>query len=324
MITYIIKRIFILVPLFVGIILISFLVIHLAPGKPTGIQTDLNPKVSLEVRKRLEKLYGLDKPLIVQFKDWSLRLIRFDFGSSFIDDRPVWDKIKERMPITILINLLSLLFILIIGIPLGVKSALKQGSLFDKTSSSVVFLGFAMPTFWLALLLMGFLGVQLRILPISGIKSIDFEFLNIGLKITDVARHLALPVFVSAFGGLAGISRYMHQGMLEVINSDYCTAAFARGLPRHQVIYNHALRNALIPIITILGLSIPGLIGGSVIFETIFAIPGMGRLFFEGVMARDYPLIMGLLVLGSIFTLLGNLLADIAYAWVDPRIRYSK
>ncbi len=324
MISYLIKRIFILIPLFFGIILISFLVIHLAPGKPTGIQTDLNPKVSMEVRKRLEKLYGLDKPLIVQFKDWSFRLIRFDFGSSFIDDRPVWDKIKERMPITILINLLSLLLILIIGIPLGVKSALKQGSLFDKTSSSVVFLGFAMPTFWLALLLMGLLGVHLRILPISGIKSIDFEFLNTGSKIVDIARHLALPVFVSAFGGLAGISRYMHQGMLEVINSDYCTAAFARGLPKNQVIYNHALRNALIPIITILGLSIPGLIGGSVIFETIFAIPGMGRLFFEGVMARDYPMIMGLLVLGSIFTLLGNLLADIAYAWVDPRIRYSK
>lgn len=324
MISYLIKRIFILIPLFFGIILISFLVIHLAPGKPTGIQTDLNPKVSMEVRKRLEKLYGLDKPLIVQFKDWSLRLMRFDFGSSFIDDRPVWDKIKERMPITILINLLSLLLILVIGIPLGVKSALKQGSLFDKTSSSIVFLGFAMPTFWLALLLMGLLGVHLRILPISGIKSVDFEFLNPGLKIVDVARHLVLPVFVSAFGSLAGISRYMHQGMLEVINSDYCTAAFARGLPKNRVIYNHALRNALIPIITILGLSIPGLIGGSVIFETIFAIPGMGRLFFEGVMARDYPLIMGLLVLGSIFTLLGNLLADIAYAWVDPRIRYSK
>lgn len=324
MISYLIKRIFILIPLFCGIILISFLVIHLAPGKPTGIQTDLNPKASLEVRKRLEKLYGLDKPLITQFKDWSLRLIRFDFGSSFIDDRPVWDKIKERMPITILINLLSLLLILIIGIPLGVKSALKEGSLFDKTSSSVVFLGFAMPTFWLALLLMGFLGVQLRVLPISGVKSIDFEFLSPGLKIVDIARHLALPVFVSAFGGLAGISRYMHQGMLEVVNSDYVRAAFARGLPKNLVIYNHALRNALIPIITILGLSIPGLIGGSVIFETIFAIPGMGRLFFEGVMARDYPLIMGLLVLGSIFTLLGNLLADIAYAWVDPRIRYSK
>lgn len=324
MITYIIRRVLILVPLFIGITLISFVVIHLAPGKPVGIQTDLNPKASLEVRIRLEKLYGLDKPILVQFKDWSLRVIRFDFGTSFIDDRPVWDKIKERIPITLLINILSLLLIFAIGIPLGVRSALRPGSLFDKSSTTIVFLGFAMPTFWLALLLMGFLGVNLRLLPISGIKSIDFEFLSPGLKILDVARHLVLPVFVSAFGSLAGISRYMHQGMLEVLSCDYVRAAYARGLSRTSVIYNHALRNALIPIITILGLSIPGLIGGSVIFETIFAIPGMGRLFFEGVMARDYPLIMGLLVLGSIFTLLGNLIADIAYAWADPRIRYSK
>lgn len=323
MITYIIKRILILIPLFIGIMLVSFLVIHLAPGKPTGIQTDLNPKVSLEVRKRLQVLYGLDKPLLVQFKDWSWRLMRFDFGASFSDDRPVWDKIKERMPITILINVLTLLLILIVGIPLGIKSALKPGTLFDRSSTTIVFLGFAMPSFWLALLLMAFFGVQLRWLPISGIKAIDFEFLSPGMKIIDVAKHLILPVFVSAFGSLAGISRYMRQGMLEIKQADYIRAAYARGLSRRRVIYNHALRNAMLPIITILGLSVPGLIGGSVIFETIFAIPGMGRLFFEAVMGRDYPLIMGSLVLGSIFTLAGNLIADIAYAWADPRIRYS-
>ncbi len=323
MIIYILRRLLGLIWLFLGITIISFFVIHLAPGKPTGLVSDLNPKVSLEVRAKLEKLYGLDKPIGVQFKDWFLRLLRLDFGRSFLDDRLVIEKIKERLPITVLINILSLVCIFIIGIPIGIKAALRPGAFFDKSSTGLVFLGFAMPSFWLALLLMSFFGVSLRWFPIAGIKSIDFEFLSLPLKILDVARHLILPVFVSAFGSLAGISRYMRQGMLEVINSDYIKAARARGLSEMRVIYNHALRNALIPIITILGLSIPGLIGGSVIFETIFAIPGMGRLFFESVMSRDYPLIMGLLVLGSIFTLLGNLIADIAYAWVDPRIRYS-
>jgi peptide/nickel transport system permease protein len=324
MIVYIARRILNLIPLFIGITLISFFVIHLAPGKPTGIQTDLNPKVSLQVRQRLEKLYGLDKPLYVQFKDWFLRLIRFDFGRSFTDDRLVSDKIRERMPITIFINLCSLALILIVGIPIGIASALKPASLFDKTSTAVVFIAFAMPSFWLALLLMHLFGVTLRVLPISGIQSIDFEFLSPPMKVVDISKHLLLPVLVSALGGLAGISRYMREGMLQIKQADYIRAARSRGLSEKRVIYNHALRNGLLPIITILGLSLPGLIGGSVIFETVFAIPGMGRLFFESVMSRDYPLIMGLLVLGSIFTLLGNLIADIAYAWVDPRIRYSR
>jgi peptide/nickel transport system permease protein len=324
MIQYIVRRLFSLIPLFVGITLISFFVIHLAPGKPSSLQTDLNPKVSLEVRERLAKVYGLDKPLIVQYKNWFLRLVRFDFGRSFLDDRLVWDKIKERIPITLGINLLSLLLILIVGIPLGVNAALKSGSFFDKATTVFVFFGFAMPTFWLALLLMNLFGINLQILPISGIKSIDFEFMNLAQKIADLGRHLILPVFVSAVGGLAGISRYMRQGMLEVKLSEFVLAARARGLPERVIIYNHALRNALIPIITILGLSLPGLFGGSVIFETIFAIPGLGRLFFEAVMSRDYPLIMGELVLGSILTLLGNLIADIANAYVDPRIRYSR
>lgn len=324
MISYILRRLTGLIPLFIGITLISFFIIHLTPGKPTSLMTDLNPKVSLEVRERLEKLYGLDRPIIIQYRDWVMRLTRFDFGNSFVDDRNVLEKIKERVPITLFINLLSLLLILIIAIPIGVKSALQPGSFFDKSSTIFVFIGFALPTFWLALLLMAFLGVHLRWLPISGIKSIDFEFLPLGLKIIDIAKHLILPVFVSAFGGLTGISRYMRAGMLDVKSAEYVMAARARGLPEKKVIYNHAIRNALIPIITILGLSIPGLLGGSVIFETIFAIPGMGRLFFESAMSRDYPTIMGLLVLSSILTLIGNLIADIAYAWVDPRIRYKK
>lgn len=322
--TYIIKRLIALIPLLFGITIISFLVIHLAPGKPTDIETQLNPKISYEARLRIEKLYGLDKPLYIQYINWLSKIVRFDFGRSFIDDRPVIDRIIERIPITLTIELISLLLILIIGIPIGVLSAAKSGSLFDKLMTLFVFIGFAMPTFWLALLLMDVFGVRLGWLPISGITSIDFERFNFFEKILDVARHLVLPIFVSAFGGLAGISRYMRSSMMEVLNQDYIRTARAKGLSESKVLYKHALRNALLPIVTILGLSIPGLIGGSVIFESIFAIPGMGRLFFDSVMSRDYPLIMGILTITALLTLIGNLLADISYAYVDPRIRVAK
>ncbi|MDD5738161.1 MAG: ABC transporter permease, partial [Candidatus Omnitrophica bacterium] len=186
-----------------------------------------------------------------------------------------------------------------------------------------VFIGFAMPTFWLALLLMNLFGVHLGWLPVSGIKSIDFEDYNLLEKLADLAVHLTLPVFVSAFVGLAGISRYMRTSMLEVLNKDFVRTARAKGLPERQVIYKHALKNALLPIVTIMGLSIPGLIGGSVIFESIYAIPGMGKLFYDSVMARDYPVIMGVLFIGAILTLIGNLVADVIYACVDPRIRVT-
>jgi len=284
----------------------------------------MNPKISAQARERLEKLYGLDKPLYAQYFNWLKRLIRFDFGRSFVDDRPVAEKIRERIPITLLINVLSIFLILIVAVPIGVISAVKRGSWFDKATTMFVFLGFATPSFWLALLLMLLFGVHLGWLPLSGIKSLEFEKFFFWEKIWDVARHLILPVFVSAFGGLAGLSRYMRSNMLGVINQDYIRTARAKGLPEKQVIFKHALRNAILPVVTILGLSVPALIGGSVIFESIFAIPGMGRLFFDSVMARDYPVIMGVLVIGAGLTLLGNLLADISYSYVDPRIRIGK
>jgi peptide/nickel transport system permease protein len=191
-------------------------------------------------------------------------------------------------------------------------------------STVFVFVGFAIPTFWLALLLMILFGVQLGWLPISGIRSLDHASLSPLGKLWDYSRHLAMPVFVSAFGGLAGLSRYMRSNMLEVIRQDYIITARAKGLPEGDVVYRHALRNALLPVVTILGLSVPALIGGSVIFETIYAIPGMGQLFYQSVLSRDYPLVMGVLVIGAILTLLGNLIADLSYALVDPRIRTSR
>jgi len=216
-----------------------------------------------------------------------------------------------------------MLLILLIAIPIGVLSAVHQNSLFDNITSVFVFTGFAMPTFWLALLLMILFGVQLGWLPISGIRSLNYEYLPAGQAFLDLLKHLVMPVLLSAFGGLAGFSRYMRANMLEVIRQDYITTARAKGLPERIVIYKHALRNALLPLVTILGLSVPGLIGGSVIFETIFAIPGMGQLFYMAVMSRDYPTVMGILFIGAVLTLLGNLLADISYALIDPRIRVS-
>jgi peptide/nickel transport system permease protein len=319
---YILKRLGLMIPMLLGITLISFMVIHLAPGTPTDMQTTLNPKASLEAQKRLRELYGLDKPLMAQYGEWLSRLVHLDFGRSFSPDRrPVWDKIKERIGITISLNVLSLLIILLVAIPIGVVAAVRPHSWFDRGTTLFVFFGFAMPTFWLALLLMMLFGVYLDWLPISGLKSLGFRQFTWWQKIQDLAAHIALPVLVAAFGGLAGMSRYMRGNMLEVIRQDYITTARAKGLPERTVIFKHALRNALLPVITMLGLSVPGLIGGSVIFESIFAIPGMGQLFYGAVMARDYPLVMGELVIGAFLTLVGNLLADVGYALVDPRIR---
>jgi len=322
MLTYLAKRLLLMVPLLLGITLISFVVIHLAPGEPTDMQTQLNPDASVELQERLRSQYGLDQPLMVQYVKWLGRLARLDFGDSFSQDRrPVMDKIVERLPITIAINVLSIGLILTVSIPIGILSATRRNSLFDRSTTIFVFIGFATPSFWLALLLMDYLGVRLGLFPIAGIKSLGFEYLSGPGQVWDILHHLILPVFVSAFGGLAGFSRYMRSNMLEVVRQDYILTARAKGLSERVVIYKHALRNALLPVITILGLSVPGLIGGSVIFETIFAIPGMGKLFYDGVMMRDYPLIMGVLVIGAVLTLLGNLLADLGYALADPRIR---
>ena len=324
MLQYIAKRLLFMIPILFGITVICFVVMHLAPGSPTDLQTQMNPRASVELKERLRAMYDLDKPLHQQYWIWVKKLSVLDLGKSFSPDRrPVADKIMERMPITISINILSMILILLLAIPIGVLAAVHQDSLFDRITSIFVFMGFAIPTFWLALLMMILFGIDLAWLPISGIRSLNYEYLPPGAALWDLLKHLILPVLLSAFGGLAGLSRYMRANMLEVIRQDYIMTARAKGLSERVVIYKHALRNALLPVITILGLSVPGLIGGSVIFETIFAIPGMGQLFYMSVMSRDYPTIMGILFIGAILTLLGNLIADVSYALADPRIRVS-
>jgi len=324
MFSYLTKRLLLMIPLIFGITLITFTVIHLAPGNPVEVQTEMSLKVTAQAKENLKKLYGLDKPLHVQYLNWITRFVKLDFGKSFVDGRKVLDKIAERIPITLTINILSMLIIFLIAIPIGILSATKQYSLFDKLSTVFVFVGFSTPAFWLALLLMILFGVNMGILPISGIQSIDVSEMGPFDRLLDWIRHLILPVGISAFGGIAGLSRYSRSSMLEVIRQDYIKTARAKGLKESKVIFRHAFRNALMPIVTILGLSVPGLIGGGVIFETIFAIPGMGQLFYASTMARDYPTIMGILVIGAILTLFGNLIADISYALVDPRVRAKK
>jgi peptide/nickel transport system permease protein len=320
--SYLARRLASLIPLLLGITFVSFVVIQAAPGSPVELMTDMNPDASPELRQRLEEYWGLDQPIHVQYGRWLRRIAVGDFGVSFAaDGRPVLDKISEALPITLLLNALSLAFILIMSIPIGVYSATHRYSALDRVTTVLVFLGFAMPTFWLALLCMMLFGVELGWFPISGLQSLQYDQLSTFERFVDRARHLVLPVVISSVTSLAGLSRYMRSSMLEVIRQDYITTARSKGLSERVVIYRHALRNALLPVVTILGLSVPGLIGGAVIFETMFAIPGMGRLFYDSVMQRDYMVVMGVLVMGAVLTLVGNLLADIMYAIVDPRLR---
>ena len=326
MILYAARRVVLALPLLLGITFISFMIIHLAPGDPTEVITgDLRADATAHTQKILREAYGLDKPLHIQYWNWLSRLVRLDFGRSFSPDgRPVLVKIAERLPVTLLLNVVEMLIIVAIALPVGVLSATRQYSVFDKVTTIFVFVGFATPDFWLALLLMILFGVQLGWLPVSGLRSLNWEYLSFWGQQTDFLAHLFLPIVVATFGGLAGFSRYMRQSMLEVVRQDYIQTARAKGLVERVVIGKHAMRNAMLPIVTILGLSLPGLIGGSVIVESIFAIPGMGQLMVQAVFERDYPVIMGNLVIVAMLTLVANLLADLSYGLVDPRIRVGR
>lgn len=322
MVLFALRRLIIAVPLLIGITFVSYLVITLAPGGPLDFLTPEDPNASPEVKERLIKEFGLDQPLYIQYGKWLSRAVRLDFGRSFLPDgKPVLTKIGERLPITLLLNVIEMLIIVGLAVPIGVMSATRQYSLYDKVTTVFVFIGFATPDFWLAQLLMILFGLQLGWLPISGLRSLNFEYLSFWTQQWDFLSHLVLPIVVATFGGLAGFSRYMRQSMLEVTRQDYIQTARAKGLSERVVIGKHALRNALLPVVTILGLSLPGLIGGSIIVETIFAIPGMGQLMVQSVFSRDYPVVMGNLVIVATLTLVANLVADVAYGLVDPRIR---
>jgi peptide/nickel transport system permease protein len=318
---HIARKLLQLIPTLIGISLISFFLMQLAPGGPVDQMADLNPHVTPETKKRIRKQLGLDRPIHVQYASWVKRLCKLDFGISFADKRPVMEKIGERLPATILLNVLAIGVMLLIALPIGFWSAIKAGSWFDKSMTVFVFLGFSVPTYALALVLMILFGLRLGWLPVSGLGELHFVPTPWWTRVWDVARHLILPTLVLGLTALAGLSRYMRSSMLEVIHQDYIRAAEAKGLTPGRVYGVHALRNALIPILTIFGLMLPDLIGGAVIIETIFAYPGMGRLGYDAIMTRDYNVIMAITVVSAILTLAGNFIADLLYSYADPRIR---
>jgi peptide/nickel transport system permease protein len=320
---YIIKRLLLIIPMLIGISFILFVIMHLAPGDPASIRYGLNPDVSETARENFNKVYGLDKPILVQYGIWMKKFVSLDFGNSFIDDQNVVEKILSKLPATLLLQITSLIVIFCVALPIGIISAVKRNTMFDKIMTVIVFTGYAMPTFWLALLLIFIFGFKLQWFPISGMDPWYVSYLSLADRIKDTAWHLVLPVFVTAFTGLASLSRYSRSSVIETMQQQYILTARAKGLPERRIILVHAVRNALLPIITILGLTLPALISGSFIFETIFAWPGMGRLGYEAIMNYDYPVVMGVAVISTFLTLLGILFADISYALVDPRIRYG-
>jgi peptide/nickel transport system permease protein len=304
-----------------GISLVLFMVMHLAPGDPTSMRYGLNPEVSGSARDNFARMYDLDEPLAVQYMKWLKRMLSLDFGRSMIDDRPVAAKIASRLPATLLLQVSSLVLVFLIAVPLGIVSAVKRDSAMDRLTTVLVFTGYSIPTFWLALLLILFFGIKLQWLPISGMSPWYMEYLGRGERFMEILRHMVLPLIVTALGSMAALSRYSRSSVIQSLKEPYVLNARARGIPENRVIWVHVLRNALLPIVTIMGLALPALVSGSFIFETIFSWPGMGRLGYEAIMSYDYPVVMGVGVIATFLTLSGILLSDIAYAMVDPRIR---
>ncbi len=319
MTAYIIRRLLISLVVLFGITVISFMMIHIAPGSPIGVALD--PKVPQKVIEQWEKNFHLNEPYHKQYWLWLRDLVSGEL-KSFKDGQPVLWKIAERLPATIELNIVATLLIFSTAIPLGIFSATRRYTLADHALTFLAFLGISLPTFWLAYILILFV-VQFFGLPVLGDETFGLAPLPALQTIADRAWHLFLPALVEAITGIAWLSRYMRGSMLEVYQQDYIRTAWAKGLASDDVKYRHALKNALLPIITIFGFLIPALIGGSVIVESIFAWPGIGRLGYESVLSRDYPTIMTLNTITAVLVLAGNLVADILYACVDPRIAYD-
>jgi peptide/nickel transport system permease protein len=316
---YIFRRLLYTLITLIGISLLSWLIITQAPGSPIALTLD--PKVSPKIIEQMEKNYDLDKPIYQQYFLWLKKLFTGKLYS-FKDGRPVMEKIGERIWNTLLLNLVSMLIIFSLAIPLGIFSAKRQYSSLDNLGTLGAYLGISIPSFWLAYLLI--LGtVKLFGYPVLGMRSFVTEEFTTVEMVLDRLWHLMLPSIILAIGGIAALSRYTRSSMLEVIRHDYIRTAKSKGLPEETVYYKHALRNALLPIITLFGFLIPGLIGGSIIMETVFAWPGIGRLAYQAVLARDYPVVMTINTITAVLVLMGNFVADILYGIADPRIRYQ-
>jgi peptide/nickel transport system permease protein len=323
---YILKRLLVAIPTLLGITFVTFMIVSLAPGDPARFQSQqvMDPKVSIRVYEQLRVYYELDKPIHVRYVKWLGRLVRLDFGESMSTDRrPVLDKIKERLWPTISVSLLSIILSLGLALPIGIYAAARQNKLFDVVSSTTLYGLYSVPSYVMAVPLILLVGVQWDLLPFQGMMSDNYEQLSTMGKVADVAKHYILITFCFTYGAWAYDARFVRQNMLEVLRQDYIRTARAKGLSNLVVIGKHAFRNTLIPVMTLLGMLLPEIIGGSVILEVMFNWPGMGRLFFESMLARDYPTIMALEFITACLVLLGTMLADISYAFVDPRISYD-
>lgn len=325
MIGYLVRRLLGAIPLLLGILTIIFFVVHLAPGDPTA--RFFNPNVSPEVIEQMRRNLGLDQPLHIQYWKWLSAFLTGDFGYSFGQMRPINEILPEVLWNTLQLTLVSLVVIFVVGMLIGIVQAVRQYSLADNVLTFVALFFYSMPSFWFALMLILILSLRagqegwFLQFPASGMTSIDYEYLSAGGKIRDRVMHLILPSIALGIGSAAGVARYMRGSMLEVIHQDFIRTARAKGLSERTVVFKHALRNALIPIITLIGLYLPFLLSGAVLVETIFAWPGMGRAIVEAILARDYPMVMATSFVIAAIVVLGNLLSDVLYAVVDPRIR---
>jgi peptide/nickel transport system permease protein len=323
MTTYIARRLFYAVLTFLGITVVTFTLIHAVPGDPIdflaskGMRNISSPAQVAALRHELH----LDQPLAVQYLYWFRGIVTLDFGRSTIDRRLVIDRIAEKLPRTFALNTIAFLLAALIGLPVGLWSATRSGRLIERGSSVFFFLLYSLPTFWVALLLMEWFAVRFNLLPLLGMSSDDYASMTTAQQIADRARHFVLPVITLCYGQIAILARFTKSSLTEVIRQDFITTARAKGAGEGAVLLVHAFRNALIPLVTLLGLIVPSLISGSVIVETMFQWDGAGRLYFDAIYARDYPTVLGLTVATAVVTLLASLAADVLYAVADPRIR---
>ncbi|MER3482148.1 MAG: diguanylate cyclase [Meiothermus sp.] len=313
---YLTRRVLSSIPLLLGVSIILYGVLHLAPGGPTDVYAD-NPSVSPEALKNLERELGLDQPVPIQYLRWLGALLRGEWGYSIRSGRPVTADISERVGPTLALGGTAFALALLVALPLGILSALRRYSATDYIFTFLSFLGISMPIFWLALMLQALFAINLRLLPSAGLETIgDGSFV-------DRLRHLILPACILAVANIASWGRFVRSSMLDVLGLDYIRTARAKGLSERVVTYRHALRNALVPVVTVIALDFAAILSGAVITETIFAWPGMGRLFLEAMNGRDYPVLMALLMIGSFALIVTNVLTDLVYSLIDPRIRYE-
>ena len=312
------KKVFYLSIMLIIISIISFIAINLAPNSFFA-SGDLNPNITPESIEQLKQVYGLDRPLYIQYLSWVSAMLHLDFGISFASGEMVKDEILTRLPITLTINIISMVLVFFISLYLGIKAALNTNKITDKFISQLSLLSFSMPSFYLALLGVMIFAIYFEVLPIAGVAS---ESGLTGMEyILDTAWHLVMPIVIIVFGGIGSLTLYIRSLTIEILKSDYIFFAKARGLTQKQLLRQYILPNLYPPVITLLGLSLPGIIGGSVILETIYSIDGMGLLFYQSALSHDYPVIMGILIIGAFLTLLGNILADLVLLKLNPNFR---